>query len=149
MRIKKERSLHFGLKKAVLTGFIIFCVTVTVYSQEPELNRIDVQTQLETFELKLQNDLLEIANQEKQLIQRHDSICLTIESKIKEGNDKKSLAKLSQKEQNNLEERLEMEYRTIEMIKQMSMISRGEIRKEYELEVEDFFEKYDGYLSKQ
>jgi hypothetical protein len=147
MRRFKGRMLHFALKKAVLTGFIIFSFIIFAQSQEPKSNEIDVQKQLANFELKFQNALLENTNYEAQLIHRHDSVCSVIQSKLAISNEKMAKQRLSKKEQKSLEERLEMELRTIDMIKQMSFISRGEIKRQYENELKGFFEKYDLYLS--
>ena len=139
--VEFKRVLFFGL---FFMGFVL-----VLYAKEPANDVNHVPKELQKLELKLEKAIQKIDNQENEMVQKHLKICKNIEKQFKDAEDKKRGSKISKKQRKELSKKLAMEYRTIDMIKQLNMLSRDARKKEYESNVEKVFAKHDVYLSNQ
>ncbi|GEM_PF-4352082 len=147
VRVLGQKFVGIEFKKMILAGIFVLVGLVSAMAEEPSNNVDDVRKELQNLEQKLEMAILEIDKKENQLIKSRIETCETIEKKLKDAKEKK--VRLSKKKRKNLQSKLEMEYRTIDMIKQLNMLTREAKKKEYENELEKVFAKHDVYLSVQ
>jgi GTPase involved in cell partitioning and DNA repair len=149
MRNLEGEGLIANFKKFILSGVAVLVIVMTLQAEEPVQSFAEVKKELQNLELKLEKAILEIDNQEKKMVQKHLEVCESIEKQLKDADEKKKGAKLSKKQRENLLKKLVMEYQTIDMIKQLNMLTREEKKRDFEKETKAFFDKHDMILSKQ
>ena len=148
------RSLVFdflvlNVRKSLLSGLTILVLVVSAWAEEPVNNSEKVQSELQKLELSFHKTILEIDAKEKEMVQEQIEICRTIQQQLKADEEKKPGGKLSKKKRAKLLQQQAVNCQTIDMIKQLNVMTREAKKKEYEKEVEKVFARHDVYLSDQ
>ena len=79
-----------------ILGFVL-----TGRAEEPNINFVELQKELQKLELNLEKAILKIDSQEKEMLQKHLDICENIEKRFNDAQKKKRGSKISKNKTKN------------------------------------------------